>query len=358
VAEQLLAIKETIRRNGKQCGLIATSHENLLQRREQGFRLLGLGLDAGLLLRGLTAALAVVNRDQPLVPSFMPEKLSPAAKPPAVLDARPAGFEPDRKEVLTPRATARRVELERGVILQPLVGAHNQARNLTTGIVTFMPGAQLPYHQHPHGEAVTVLAGEMAMEVAGRRYHLRPLDHIWIPAGTPHQAVNIAASKPALVHVAMDTAAPERTLVENTFRAQAMAESSTGMPGAEHVGRHATTAWYEPSPGARFQDFYNRDLGSPNLSGGYGIFEPGARLPCHIHDFDESITIVEGTAICIVEGREYSVADYTTALAPRGRCHYFINRSRQPMAMVWVYAGGLPQRLVLNEKCCAVGGCA
>ena len=85
---------------------------------------------------------------------------------------------------------------------------------------------------------------------------------------------------------------------------------------------------------------------------GHGIFAPGARLPCHLHDFDESITIVQGTATCVVEGRRYPLSDNGTALVPRGRCHYFINDSSQPMAMIWVYAGAMPERLVLNEKCC------
>jgi 2-keto-3-deoxy-L-rhamnonate aldolase RhmA len=62
VAEQLLAVKDAIRRAGKHCGLLATSHQNLLERREQGFRLLGLGLDGGLLLSSLLAALRVAGR--------------------------------------------------------------------------------------------------------------------------------------------------------------------------------------------------------------------------------------------------------------------------------------------------------
>ena len=93
------------------------------------------------------------------------------------------------------------------------------------------------------------------------------------------------------------------------------------------------------------------------MSGGYGIFQPLGRLPCHLHDFDESITIVEGTATCVVEGRKYQLSNCATALAPRGRCHYFINQSKGPMAMIWVYAGDLPQRLVLDEKCCTLDGC-
>jgi quercetin dioxygenase-like cupin family protein len=93
------------------------------------------------------------------------------------------------------------------------------------------------------------------------------------------------------------------------------------------------------------------------MSGGYGEFTPGGRLPCHLHDFDESITIVQGTATCVVEGRRYALADCATALAPRGRCHYFINLSDRPMAMIWVYAGDIPQRLVLSEQCCLPEGC-
>jgi 2-keto-3-deoxy-L-rhamnonate aldolase RhmA len=66
VAEQLLALKDIIRRSGKHCGLIATSAENLQLRREQGFRLIGLGLDTGLLLRSLHSMLAVAGRDRAL----------------------------------------------------------------------------------------------------------------------------------------------------------------------------------------------------------------------------------------------------------------------------------------------------
>ncbi|HEV3257337.1 MAG TPA: aldolase/citrate lyase family protein [Gemmataceae bacterium] len=69
VAEQLVAIKDTVRRQGKHCGVVATSTDNLLERREQGFRVLALGLDAGLLLRSLHATLATVGRDRQITPA-------------------------------------------------------------------------------------------------------------------------------------------------------------------------------------------------------------------------------------------------------------------------------------------------
>ena len=78
----------------------------------------------------------------------------------------------------------------------------------------------------------------------------------------------------------------------------------------------------------------------------------GRRLPCHRHEFDESITIIKGTATCIVEGRRHELSDSATALVPQGRCHYFINLTLEPMAMVWVYAGGMPDRIVMDETFC------
>ena len=375
VAEQLLAIKETIRGHGKQCGVLATSNENLVQRREQGFRFLGVGMDAGLLLRSLSGALETLGRSTAIHSSLAPQT-GKSAKPAsvaaagttnrgpgmiadtrAVLPTRPAGFLPDRPEVITTRSAARRVELERGVVFQPHVGAHNQARNLTTGLVTFMPGAQLPYHKHPHGEAITLLSGEAEVEVEGRRYRLRPLDNVYIPAERAHFAVNPSASRPATFHIAMNTHDPSRALVSAVTPTRLMPDEANGVSGAERVSRHATTPCYEANPGANFQDYFNRELGSVGMSGGYGEFTTGGRLPCHLHDFDESITIIEGTATCVVEGRKYALSDCATALAPRGRCHYFINLSDRPMAMIWVYAGDMPQRLVLNEQCCQAEGC-
>jgi 2-keto-3-deoxy-L-rhamnonate aldolase RhmA len=62
VAEQLLAIKDVIRQHGKHCGIVATGPDNLLQRRQQGFGLIGLGLDGGLFLRTLLDLLAQAGR--------------------------------------------------------------------------------------------------------------------------------------------------------------------------------------------------------------------------------------------------------------------------------------------------------
>jgi 2-keto-3-deoxy-L-rhamnonate aldolase RhmA len=70
VAQQILAAKDAIRAAGKHCGLLATSNANLLERQEQGFRMLGLGIDSGFLLRALQEALGTVGHQGKITPSF------------------------------------------------------------------------------------------------------------------------------------------------------------------------------------------------------------------------------------------------------------------------------------------------
>ncbi|HEX4143396.1 MAG TPA: aldolase/citrate lyase family protein [Pirellulales bacterium] len=354
VAEQLLAIKDAIRAAGKHCGLITTSHENLLERRRQGFRILALGTDTGLLLRGLHGALATVDRDQPIRASLVPHSAAPAPVP---LAKPPESLRPDRSENITAVGQGSIAELAPGVRFECLVGKFNSAHRLTTGIVTMAPGSKLDYHTHTCSESVTVLSGSVAMDTEGRRYLLRPLDNIAIPRGLAHQAVNASQSQPAVLHVALATDSPDRQLVEDAFPRRAMPDDCRGTPGAEHVTRPAAARHCEAGPGADLVDFFNHDLlPGIEMSGGYGLFQPGGRLPAHVHDFDESICIVDGQATCLVEGRRYTLSQCATAMVPRGRVHYFVNETTQPMAMVWVYAGPQPERIVVAETCCTTEG--
>lgn len=73
VAEALIDIKDCLRRHGKQCGILATSHDDLRMRSEQGFRLLGIGADGGLLMGGMLAALRFAGREPRIDPSLAAE---------------------------------------------------------------------------------------------------------------------------------------------------------------------------------------------------------------------------------------------------------------------------------------------
>ncbi|MBI3853553.1 MAG: cupin domain-containing protein [Verrucomicrobia bacterium] len=354
VAAELLAIKDSLRAHGKDCGIMATSHENLIERRLQGFRMLGVGSDSGLLLRSLHAALGVVGRDRPMSATFVPDKTTLPITP---LPRPPESLRPDRAETMNQPGKNPPVDLAPGVSLDCLVGKHNGARNLTTGLVTFEPDAKLPYHTHPVSESITVLSGTAIVAVEGREYSLGLLDTIVIPRGLAHSAWNDSPTGRGVVHVALASESPGRDLVSTPFERRAMPNEPAHVPGKERVTRHATAPRSEAGPGTSFIDHFNKNLmPGIEMSGGYGLFQPGGRLPAHFHDFDESICIIEGTAVCIVEGRRYQQSGCNTALQPRGRVHYFINESKEPMAMIWVYAGPVPERVIVDEHCATVEG--
>jgi 2-keto-3-deoxy-L-rhamnonate aldolase RhmA/quercetin dioxygenase-like cupin family protein len=354
VAAELLAIKDKLRAKGKYCGVMVTSHENLIERRQQGFRVLGVGSDAGLLLRSLHAALGIAGQDRRILPTLVPEK---DALPLTPLPRPPGSLRPDRVEVMNEPGKNSLVELGPGIALDCLVGTHNSARNLTTGLVTIQPSAKLAYHTHPVSEAITLLSGSIVVAVEGREYSLERLDTVVVPRGLAHASWNASDRERVVVHVALASDTPARELVSGQFERRVMPSESEGIPGKERVTRFATAPRFGAGLSTSFIDYFNKSLvPGIEMSGGYGLFQPGGRLPAHFHDFDESICIIEGESVCVVEGRRYQLANCATALQPRGRVHYFTNESKGPMEMIWVYAGPTPERIIVDELCATTEG--
>jgi len=240
-----------------------------------------------------------------------------------------------------------------GVSLLTFVSQNCGATGFSTGLAHFQPNAYLPYHLHRFSEAVTVVEGMARIEVEGRAYRLHPRDCIHLPAGVAHLVQNCDVAKQLVAHWAFATAVPSRELVDSTF---AVDERGDGMPAEgnpETVVRYENKSVYELSKDAFFIDLFARRFGSVGICGGHGRFLPGASLPCHIHDFDESITIVSGRAACLAEGKRYELSDCDTAFIPKGIPHRFVNPSDGDMDMIWVYAGSEPDRRVVAAGYCS-----
>jgi phosphoglycerate dehydrogenase-like enzyme/2-keto-3-deoxy-L-rhamnonate aldolase RhmA len=105
IADAILKAKDTLRAAGKHCGVVATSDANVQERLGQGFRAIGLGMDAGLLIRSLKASLAGVGRDR----KMSSDLASGGCKPPEEANTR----KDDVRELggLTPHARQFRVAL-------------------------------------------------------------------------------------------------------------------------------------------------------------------------------------------------------------------------------------------------------
>jgi mannose-6-phosphate isomerase-like protein (cupin superfamily) len=258
----------------------------------------------------------------------------------------------DRREVIKRPADSKIAVLVPGVELCPLAGGFSGARNLFTALLTLRSKASYPLYSRPFTEVLVLLDGDASVEVEDRRYRLKKYDAMTISPRVPRKVVNLSSKWPAVLHVALACATPDQTWVNGRFTAVDQPVGATGVTGVERICRNEPSTRFELAPFAHFQDLFNADMGAQGICGGYGLFDAGARLPCHRHEYDESITIVQGTATCIVEGQRHELSGNATALVPQGRCHYFINLTLEPMAMIWVYAGDRPDRIVMDESYC------
>lgn len=256
----------------------------------------------------------------------------------------------ERLEAIISSNESATVPLADGVELRPLVSSTLGARGLSTGIVTFQSDAMLPAHRHPVSEVIIPITGKIHVIVEGRRYKIGQYDAFHVPAGVAHWVQNDLSELPVSCFSVFASEEPKREWVETSFINKDCTETDSSV--TEDLIRFESAPDYELAQNALFRDLFAGRFGSRGICGGYGIFQPGASLPCHIHGFDESITIVEGTAVCQVAGREYGLSNCDTACIPEGRPHRFINRSDQAMAMIWVYAGDEPDRTVLEQCCC------
>jgi quercetin dioxygenase-like cupin family protein len=236
--------------------------------------------------------------------------------------------------------------------LRIMVSAECRAKGIATGTATFPPGAILPYHVHDCGEAITILSGQADVFIEGRRYLLGRLDCMYVPQGIGHAVANLDPNTALVAHSAFSSPRPSRVPVADDFPQQNRAGAPLqGEP--ECLRRFGQAEMYPLAEGTRFYDLFASRFGSVGMCGGYGEFEPGTSLPCHIHKFDESITIVTGRSVCRVQGREYVLSGCDTAFVPEGKPHRFLNQSDSVMAMIWVYAGSEPERTLVSADYCS-----
>ncbi len=90
-------------------------------------------------------------------------------------------------------------------------------------------------------------------------------------------------------------------------------------------------------PGLRGWPLVTGEVGSQHLTTGITEFQPGASLAMHIHNCEEQITLLEGEALAVIDGVSYELTAPDTTFVSQGVPHRFINRSKHPMRILWVY---------------------
>jgi quercetin dioxygenase-like cupin family protein len=91
--------------------------------------------------------------------------------------------------------------------------------------------------------------------------------------------------------------------------------------------------------GARTIPLVTPGIGSTQLLNGITIFDPGAAIGQHFHDCEESVMVLEGDAVAVLDGVEHRLGAGDTTWIPSGVPHFFRNASADaPMRIFWTYA--------------------
>lgn len=80
-------------------------------------------------------------------------------------------------------------------------------------------------------------------------------------------------------------------------------------------------------------------VGSTSMLNGVTTLEPGAAVPLHFHNCEESVLVLSGNARVHIAGVETDVGPGHTTWIPTGVQHFFRNTSStERMSMFWTYA--------------------
>src|SRR3712207_9578381 len=75
----------------------------------------------------------------------------------------------------------------------------------------------------------------------------------------------------------------------------------------------------ERGGGARTVPLVTAALGSKEMLNGITSFQPGAAIPLHAHNCEESVIILEGSAVFELDGVEHELKRYDTTWIQIGR---------------------------------------
>ncbi|MFC9553474.1 cupin domain-containing protein [Rhodococcus sp. NPDC056960] len=91
--------------------------------------------------------------------------------------------------------------------------------------------------------------------------------------------------------------------------------------------------------GARTIPLVSQQVGAKDFLNGITMFGPGAAIPEHIHNCDESVLIIRGSAVAHIDGVEYPVTVGDNSFIPAGIAHFFQNTSdTDELHIFWTYA--------------------
>ena len=95
---------------------------------------------------------------------------------------------------------------------------------------------------------------------------------------------------------------------------------------------------YERGGGARTIPLVSQRLGATSFINGITEFGPSAQIPWHFHNCEESVMLLEGSAVFDIGDEHHALVAQDTTFIPSGVPHRFRNASdTRGMKILWIY---------------------
>ena len=109
------------------------------------------------------------------------------------------------------------------------------------------------------------------------------------------------------------------------------------MPIAKLV-RFDSVGHEERRPGVILSSLVDGSTGATQISSGVAEFAAGASAPTHYHDAEESVIVIEGEGLMVINGEEHIVRPNDAAFISPGAHHSIANHGNQPFKISRTYA--------------------
>ena len=94
----------------------------------------------------------------------------------------------------------------------------------------------------------------------------------------------------------------------------------------------------QSGPGVTSSRIVTAERGATQLSSGITTFAPGASNTTHYHNAEESVIVIEGEGVLVLQGQEHYLKRYDAAFVTPGTHHRFINTGDVDFKISWAYA--------------------
>ena len=209
------------------------------------------------------------------------------------------------------------------------------------------PEGRIDRHMHAFEQAIYVLSGSLAVEVARTREELAADDYLWLELGVPHAL----SSSTGAAWLEVSAPNPDASLEDTVFTHGAGAE-----PDVPYRRGHFDVADLpEPSGailagagtnvgGASVRLLVDRDFGASQFTLMALRYVPGGAIKEHDHAFEEGFFFLEGEIEAVLDGETYTLGPGDYFWSSVEGPHALTNRSDAPVRWLETQAPQPPSR--------------